>query len=176
MTANLTPVTHRKLPRNPILVHGKDTKLSHLRWAFWTRTGIYIIIDAILSLTMAFFIWKEKWHPIAALVTSILASALWLAACFLNAFIAYSNEYWFLNMDAWRKIVYGEAGLQAVLVLCYWAMMGFAAKAVHEWRKVKNGRGNRASVRKADEVSLDDRGNIGATQSETSRTMAGSAV
>ncbi|KAJ4360306.1 uncharacterized protein N0V89_000867 [Didymosphaeria variabile] len=134
---------------------------NDMPWAFWARTGVYLVIDAALSLVMAYFTWKEEWHPVAALVTAILVFGLWFAACFFNAIVAYSNEYWFKQSDQWQRIAYGEAGLQATIAACYLAMMGFAAKAVHEWRKVKIGKlsGYEADPR-VDELDLEEREGI----------------
>ncbi|KAL1598743.1 hypothetical protein SLS60_007884 [Paraconiothyrium brasiliense] len=127
-------------------------------WAFWARTGVYLVIDAVLSLVMAYFTWKEKWHPLAALITAILAFGLWFAACLLNVMVVYSNEYWFRQSNDWQKIGYGEASLQATIAGCYFAMMGFAAKAVHEWRKMNNGKlRSYEANRKVEERELEDR-------------------
>ncbi|KAF2442754.1 hypothetical protein P171DRAFT_474140 [Karstenula rhodostoma CBS 690.94] len=128
-------------------------------WAFWARTGIYLIIDAAFSLTIAYFIMRNNWHPVAALVTSILLFGLWFAGCVLNAFSVYNNEYYFKQMDEWRGIVYGEAGLQGTIAASYIVMTGFAAKAVHEWRKNKAGMNVKSQAdRRVDELVLEERG------------------
>ncbi|KAK7188288.1 hypothetical protein PSPO01_05479 [Paraphaeosphaeria sporulosa] len=133
-----------------------DLSTTEGPWFFWSRTGIYLIIDAVFSLAMAYFTWKNNWHPVAALVTSILLFCLWVAACLLNTFVVYSNEYSFKHLDEWRRIAYGESGLQATISVCYFVMMGFAAKAVHDWRKNKTGMGGRN--RRVDELVLEGRG------------------
>jgi hypothetical protein len=144
-------VPHRKPLPFPRVHPAKTT----CRWNFWARTGPYLIIDAAFSLVMAYFTWKQTWHPIAALVSAILLFWLWFAGCLLNAMLVYSNEYSFQQMDEWRRIGYGEAGLQAAIAACYLAMMGFAAKAVHEWRR-NRARGSGAD-RRVDELVLEER-------------------
>ncbi|KAL5414564.1 hypothetical protein PMIN04_008968 [Paraphaeosphaeria minitans] len=145
-------------------------------WNFWSRTGIYLIIDAIVSLVMTYFTWKNNWHPIAALVTAILLSCAWLGACLLNTFVVYSNEYSFRHLDEWRRIAYGELGLQATISACYFVMMGFAAKTVHAWRKDKTEMGGRnrrtdefarkQADRRVDELALEGQRNAKGRASE----------
>ncbi|KAJ4291760.1 hypothetical protein N0V90_009655 [Kalmusia sp. IMI 367209] len=142
-------------------------------YAFWARTGPYLLGDAVLSLVAAFLIHKEKWHPIAALVTAILAFGLWFAGCFLNSLIVYSNEYYFEEVDKWRNICYGEAALQALLAVCYLVMMGFAAKAVHEWRKAGK---QSAEFKELDEGVAGTRYNVRPAENDTVQNKADNAV
>jgi hypothetical protein len=105
---------------------------------------------------MAYFTWKQTWHPVAALVAAILLFGAWLAGCVINAIVVYSNEYAFQQLQEWRRIGYAEVGLQATLAACHLAMMGFAAKAVHEWRRNKTVRSG--ADRRVDELVLEERG------------------
>jgi len=113
------------------------------RHNFWWRIGIFLLIDAIISLTLALLIYLGKLHPVTALVAAILAFGNWFAACFINVLLVYSNEISFPKLDDWRTLGYTEAVFQALIAVFYLAMMGYAAKAVHEWRKEKARRGIR---------------------------------
>ncbi|KAF1980323.1 hypothetical protein BU23DRAFT_594577 [Bimuria novae-zelandiae CBS 107.79] len=101
---------------------------------FWARHGPYLLLDAALSLVSAWFIHRSKWHPVAALVTSVLAVCLWLCACLLNALLAYYSEYSFAERGEWEKIAYAQAAMQGLLVVCYAGMVGCAGKAVGVWK------------------------------------------
>lgn len=116
---------------------------------FWSRHGPYLLIDAALSLSIAYCVYREIWHPVIALTTSILAFFLWTAGCLMNALLPYYSEYSFRQRSQWESISYGESAMQAIIALSYLTMMGFAAKAVHEWRK--NSKNAQTSVeRRAD--------------------------
>lgn len=86
---------------------------------------------------MAYFIHVQRWHPIAALVTSICWFGNWLAGLLLNLFTVMSNEISFYNDDKWYNICYAEVGFQTIFALLYVAMMVYAAIAVHRWRMEK---------------------------------------
>lgn len=100
---------------------------------------------------MAYFIHVNRWHPIVALVTSILWSGLWMSGCTLNWIIVYSNEVNFHNRSQWEELGYAEAACQGLISILYLVMMVFSAKAVHEWRK-----GNKGRAREGVELSGKD--------------------
>jgi hypothetical protein len=93
----------------------------------------------------------NRWHPIAALVTSILLPAPWLLGAMYNLLWPYGTEIYFENDDQWWALCWAEAGLQFVIVILYFVMAGYAAKAVHEWRKLRKG-----SARDSDVMSWGD--------------------
>lgn len=71
----------------------------------------------------------------------------------------YSNEFYFTRMDEWRRIGYGEAGLQGTIVACYMIMIGLAAKAVHVLRKNRKNVGTmNPAYNRVDEMALVERG------------------
>lgn len=98
------------------------------------RIGIYLVPDLVLTLVMLVFIPKRWWHPITALVTSILWFGLWLCACFFNILLIESNEIPFDNVRQWYNWGYAEGTFQALIAVMYVIMMVFAAHAVHRWR------------------------------------------
>lgn len=70
--------------------------------------------------------------------------------------LAYYSEYSFKERDEWERIANGEAALQALMAACYLGMMGFAAKAVHVWRK--NGkRPPKTAAQRVDELLMESR-------------------
>jgi hypothetical protein len=87
-----------------------------------------------------------SFHPIFALVGSVLTVCLYIQVCWLGPFLAYANEVQFPNEDAWQSIVYAEAGIQVVLLLMWAGMMGLSAVAVHKWRAGKRGEVEEVSV------------------------------
>jgi hypothetical protein len=80
-----------------------------------------------------------SFHPVFALSSSVIMMSLYVAVCLFNPLMAYSNEVWFHNFDAWEKLVLAETGVQAVIWILWVVMIGFSCKAVHEWRQLKRG-------------------------------------
>lgn len=115
----------------------ENTSATTQPYNFWVRNGIYILADAVVSLISSFFIWRQKWSPGLALMTSIVLFGVWVAGASVNALSVYSNEYFFVESDKWEKFGYAEVGLQAVLAVCYLVMVGFAAKGVVAMRRAK---------------------------------------
>jgi hypothetical protein len=93
-----------------------------------------LVPDSALTLITGAFLYKGRWHPIAALVTAIAWSALWTCGASFNALSAATNEVSFVNMDTGYKFCYVEAGLQAGIAVLYFVMIGFAGAAVHGCR------------------------------------------
>ncbi|CAI6333782.1 unnamed protein product [Periconia digitata] len=118
--------------------HPQSTKLDG-PVEFWTRIGIALIPDVIITFVAIFCMLTQKWHPITALCSTVVLSALWLFCAVINSLITYSGEtIYFANMDyrdRWDAMCFAETGLQAAIAVMYMVMMGFAAKAVHVWRK-----------------------------------------
>ena len=132
---------------------------------FWARHGPYLVIDAVLSLTMAFCVHKGWWRPVVALVTSILAFLMWFAAMLVNVLVVYYSEYSFPQRDEWGRMAYAEGAMQLLISFCYLAMMVFAIKAVRSWKK----NGNRAPMsaeQRVDELRTEDRTKRSADESE----------
>jgi hypothetical protein len=105
---------------------------------------------------MGVLIAKQCWHPIAALTTSILWFGLWTVGTSFNVLVVTSNEISFESVDTWYKICYVESAIQAVFAAMYFVMMGFAALAVHEWRKERKCRSVRVTDTQADVDSDSD--------------------
>ncbi|PVI02795.1 hypothetical protein DM02DRAFT_589130 [Periconia macrospinosa] len=120
---------------------------------FWERIGAALIPDVALTFVIAFGIVKQRWHPIAALVTSIVYMALWLFVTLLNALVAYSGEVVYFSevktLNKWQSMCYAEAGFQGAITLLYMIMLGFASKGLHEWRKARNHRASTVEPSKA---------------------------
>ncbi|KAK3209279.1 hypothetical protein GRF29_69g1339304 [Pseudopithomyces chartarum] len=132
---------------------------------FWARHGPYLVIDAALSLAMAFCIHKGRWGPVVALVTSILAFLMWFAAMLVNVLVVHYSEYSFPQRDEWERMAYAEGAMQLLIALCYLTMMVFAIKALRSWKK----NGNRAPVsaeQRVDELRMEDQTKRSADGSE----------
>ncbi|KAH4408600.1 hypothetical protein HBH92_146800 [Parastagonospora nodorum] len=114
-------------------------------YEFWLRIGLALIPDLVYTIIAFFLILNPmhhstySFHPIFALVGSVLTVCLYVQVCWLGPFLAYANEVQFPNEDAWQSIVYAEAGIQVVLLLMWAGMMGLSAVAVHKWRAGKKG-------------------------------------
>ncbi|KAF2264067.1 hypothetical protein CC78DRAFT_580810 [Lojkania enalia] len=99
------------------------------------RVLMTLVADLLLTPTTYFLIYRNMYHPVTALVTSVVFFCLWLCGTLFNGFLAYSNELFFVKNTQWKNLCYGETGLQGVIDLLYGVMIGFAAVAVHRWRK-----------------------------------------
>jgi hypothetical protein len=97
--------------------------------------GIYLMCEAAFTLISGFWMYKSRWHPIAALVASFILFGLWTSGAALNAIIIASVEVGFVNLNNWYKLCYAEVGFQASMAILYAVMMGFSGNAVHMWRK-----------------------------------------
>ncbi|KAF1960783.1 hypothetical protein CC80DRAFT_590124 [Byssothecium circinans] len=117
--------------------------------AFWARNSIPILVDSFLTLVTSWCIATQKWHPIAALVTSIFWPGVWVFGATYNSVGPYSTEVYFPRDDQWWALCWAEAAIQCIIGILYYVMMGFAAKAVHEMRK--------AEIRRAVDVELSAR-------------------
>ncbi|KAF2684552.1 hypothetical protein K458DRAFT_389019 [Lentithecium fluviatile CBS 122367] len=92
---------------------------------------------------MVLLIAKARWHPIAALTTSILWFGIWFSGMFINALVVFSNEIAFDHVGEWSAICYVEAVFQGTFAVLYLVMVWFAAVAVRGWRKEKMGERDR---------------------------------
>lgn len=55
----------------------------------------------------------------------------------LNWLIAYSDESSMTHNDAWRRMCYGEMGLQGLLTVWWAGMAACSCIAVYKWRRNK---------------------------------------
>lgn len=93
----------------------------------------------------------HRWHPVTALVTCIVWLGFWITGATLNLLVVESWEIAFNNVDSWRTMVQCEVGFQFLLALTYLAMMGWAAAAVHRWRKAKKQDGEQVQLKSGDD-------------------------
>ncbi|KAF2877534.1 hypothetical protein BDV95DRAFT_481972, partial [Massariosphaeria phaeospora] len=115
-------------------------KLEHSRkgdqvYSFWLRIGLSLVPELLLTPCQIYSVATQRWHPVSALVTSLISCGLWACALSLNVMLVFSNETGFPNLSAWYDLCYTEAGLQGVIALIYLVLMGFAAAAVHRYKK-----------------------------------------
>jgi len=118
--------------------------LTHLAsYHFWLRIGLALIPDVLFTLLSLVVILNPlhhstySFHPVFALVSSLVMLSLYVNVCWLNPMIAYSNEVTFHREQIWEKITWAETGMEAVLCLCWIGMMGASCVAVHGWRVEK---------------------------------------
>jgi hypothetical protein len=117
------------------------------RYNFWSRIGIALIPDVLLTIVTLVLILNPlhnatySFHPIFALVSSLVMMGLYVSVAALNPIIAYSDETTFDNSGKWLNLTLAEMGVQAVLELLYLVMMVYSCVAVHKWRMAKKGTG-----------------------------------
>lgn len=78
----------------------------------------------------------SRFHPVYALVQSLVLFCLYVPVIFINWLIAYSEERSMDRLSDWRALCYGEMGLQAVLAICWAGLVVCSCVAVHKWRHV----------------------------------------
>jgi hypothetical protein len=76
-------------------------------------------------------------HPILALLLSLLMIGVYAAISVLHTIIIYGDESNNYNKEDWDNLGYAEVGFQAILGLCYIGMAVMSCVAVHQWRRTK---------------------------------------
>lgn len=80
---------------------------------------------------------KSHFHPIYALIQSLVLSILYPIILSFNAIVVASDESGMDHISTWQALCYGEMGLQAALMVCWVGMVVCSCVAVHEGRRGK---------------------------------------
>jgi hypothetical protein len=97
-----------------------------------TIISLVLILNPLHRATYAF-------HPVFALVQSLIMWLLWATVSASNASLAWSEETFFEHRREWEQIAFAETGFQAAIFLLWVAMMVLSCIAVHRWRRAKKG-------------------------------------
>jgi hypothetical protein len=131
----------------------RTTRLTNTaRHNFWLRIGIALIPDALLTILTLILILNPlhhatySFHPVFALVSSLVMMGLYVSVAFMNPFMAYSSEVPFRFSDKWYTLAFVEAGVQGLLSLLCLAMVVYSCLAVHKWRMAKKGAGKGGDI------------------------------
>lgn len=98
-----------------------------------------LVPDSAFTFATAILSATHYFHPISALVGAIILSGMYIIAASLNCIIVVSTEASFGARDTWSQLCYAEVGVQIVIGLLHAAMAVYASKAVHRWRRAKQG-------------------------------------
>jgi hypothetical protein len=110
---------------------------------FWFRIGMAYFPDLLFTLVSHILILNPMhratyaFHPVFALVQSLIMFLMWAAVSGLNPALAYSEETFFEKRREWGQIAYVEAGFQVAVCLLWVAMLVLSCVAVHRWRGAK---------------------------------------
>jgi hypothetical protein len=138
----------------------KGDSNSSSSYHFWLRIGLALIPDVLLTMVSIILILNPmhhstySFHPVFALVTSLVMMSLYVNVCWLNPIVAMSSEVWFYNADVWDNLALAETGMQSILCIVWIVLMGYSCAAVHGWRKEKK----RADVKMG---RLEEQGGVG---------------
>jgi hypothetical protein len=99
----------------------------------FTLISLVLILNPMHRATYAF-------HPVFALVQSLVMAIMWAAVSGTNPALAWSEETFFEQRQEWEQIAYAETGFQVAVCLLWGAMVVLSCIAVHRWRSAgKNG-------------------------------------
>ncbi|KAH6612128.1 hypothetical protein C7974DRAFT_419027 [Boeremia exigua] len=101
---------------------------------FFLRLGLALIPDILSVLTTHALLSRTHFHPVYALVQSLIVCCLYAVALSLNTIIVVCNESSIPQIGAWRRLCYAEMALQGVLWGVWVGLVGCACKAVDAWR------------------------------------------
>ncbi len=126
------------------------------RLDFFFRVGLVLIPDVLSSIITYTLLANKHFHPVYALVQSIVVFCLYPIFMTFNVIFVLSDETGLPEIDAWRQLCYAEMGLQAVLTVCWIGLLACSAVAVDKMRVGKGEARMRAFVRA--EMELKDMG------------------
>ncbi|KAF2463339.1 uncharacterized protein BDR25DRAFT_298130 [Lindgomyces ingoldianus] len=124
---------HSNMPNSPpVRWEGTD---SDGVATFVCHAFIALIPDTIHLPVQHYLLHTTHLHPVFALCSSLVFALLWLASALLGTFVTMFSEYGYKEQNAWDELCKAEFSLQYVVVVIYFVYMGFAAAAVHKWRR-----------------------------------------
>lgn len=124
---------------------------------FWFRIGMAYFPDLLFTLVSLVLILNPMhratyaFHPVFALVQSLIMFLMWAVVSGLNPALAYSEETFFKKRREWEQIAYAETGFQVAVCLLWVAMLALSCIVVHRWRGAKKSVDVRMETLKGDE-------------------------
>jgi len=112
---------------------------------------VFIFVEP-LHLGLSFYRYRSnRHHPVAALCVTFLCLGLWITLTFWRAFLDFMVPEVPLS-KAWLGLSYTCTAIGGLISILYFVYMGYAAAAVHVWRREKKEkeRIRKASLRVAD--------------------------
>jgi hypothetical protein len=112
---------------------------------FWLRIGMAYFLDLLCTLISLVLILNPMhratyaFHPVFALVQSLIMAIMWAAVSGTNPSLAWSEETFFEQRHEWEQIAYAETGFQVAICLLWGAMVVLSCIAVHRWRSAGKG-------------------------------------
>jgi len=97
-----------------------------------------IVLETIHLPLHIYLFATDRLHPITALVLSIFLIANWITLSIYGILFNWCAERQF--PVAWESLFWARQALGYLLAVIYLVYMGYAAAAVHHWRKVRKGR------------------------------------